>query len=393
MIKNDKRPILFFEFVTHFGGSNKSTIALLNELNKQYDVAVLDTYGCCKEYIDELEKRGIAYDIILPEAEKIIIGGGSPIERLWRMLGTAGQIWHIIKLLRRKLKEINPQLIWLNSEKSMFCVGRAVGKQFPTLIFIRGKHAKLKWYCLKDWKNLSLIVANNSESLKFFQRFNWTKDKLAVAYNGIDFDATQRTGPAPKSLPGQSTPLRVVMPATLIPLKAHSVAIKGFAKFCQDEPDAVLWICGDIPNELADYYFKRLLALRHELGMDDKIHFLGWCSDVPAIIRCADIMLLTSETEGLPRSMLEAMALGKPVIATSAGGIPEVIRNGIEGILIDVGDDNAVTEALQKLKNPNIRRKMGYAGQQRVKSEFSIKRQADDFLRCVKKIVHNHRKG
>lgn len=183
------------------------------------------------------------------------------------------------------------------------------------------------------------------------------------------------------------------MPATLIPLKAHSVAIKGFAKFCQDEPDAVLWICGDIPNELADYYFKRLLALRHELGMDDKIHFLGWCSDVPAIIRCADIMLLTSETEGLPRSMLEAMALGKPVIATSAGGIPEVIRNGIEGILIDVGDDNAVTEALQKLKNPNIRRKMGYAGQQRVKSEFSIKRQADDFLRCVKKIVHNHRKG
>lgn len=392
MIENNKRPILFFEFVTHFGGSNKSTIALLNELNKQCDVVVLDAYGCCKEYINELEKHGIAYDIILPEAEKTVIGGGSPIERLRRMLGTAGQIWHIIKLLRRKLKEINPQLIWLNSEKAMFCVGRAVGKQLPTLIFIRVKHAKLKWYCLNDWKNLGMIVANNSESLKFFQQFDWARNKLAVAYNGIEFDAAQIAEPAPEDLPGQTASLKIVMPATLIPLKAHSVAIKGLSNLCRSGTDAVLWICGDVPNNLPLDYYEKLLALRDELNMAEKIHFLGWRSDMQAIIKRADVMILTSETEGLPRTILEAMALAKPVIATRVGGIPEVIRDGVDGILIDVGDVDAIAEALQRLQNSDIRRKMGHAGQQRVKTEFTIKRQADDFLDSVDRIVHNHSK-
>ncbi len=387
MVEKDKGPIVFFSSVTHFGGSVKSTIALIEEIKKKCDVMVLDVSGCCTEYINELEKLGITYEIILPKAKKMIIGGSSRISRLWRVLIAGGEIWRIVRQLRRKLEDINPQVICLNFQKSMFYVGRAVGKRFPTLMFVRIRYQKLKWYCLKDWRNLGVIVGNNSKTLKFFEQFDWARNKLAVAYNGIDFDAIQRTEAASKNLPGQDSSLKMLMPATLIPLKAHSVAIKGFAKFCRSHNDCIMWICGDTPNNLTLDYENSLHELCHKLGITDKVHFLGWCSNVPAIMKSADIMVLTSETEGLPRSLLEAMALGLPVIATKVGGITEVIRDDVDGILVDVGDDDAVATALERLQIAETRHKMGLAGQQRIKTEFSIKRQADVFLKLINKIV------
>ena len=107
----------------------------------------------------------------------------------------------------------------------------------------------------------------------------------------------------------------------------------------------------------------------------------------------SNILIVTSETEGMPRSVLEAMALGKPVIATRVGGIPEVIRDGVDGILIDVGDDDAVAESLQRLENPDIRREMGLAAQQRIKANFNIKDKAAEFLKCVDKVLSAHREN
>ena len=86
MAEKDKRPIVFFGTVTHFGGSEKSTVALIVELKKTCDVIVLDVSGCCTEYINELEKLGITYEIIFPKAKNIIIGGSSRISRLWRVI-------------------------------------------------------------------------------------------------------------------------------------------------------------------------------------------------------------------------------------------------------------------------------------------------------------------
>ncbi len=381
-------PIVFVASVTHFGGAVKSTVLLIEEIKKKRDVIVLELHGSCPEYMADLESREIAYDIILPGAKKAVIGGKSGIIRFWRMFRALGESFQIVRVLRKKLNEINPCIIWLNMQKSLFFVRFAVGNKFPTLLFVRGIYKNLKWYCLDSWKKLDIIIANNSESLKFFRQFRWSRGKLAVAHNGIDFDIAQVTGPAPTDLPKQNAKVKIVMPATLIPLKAHAIAIKGFAKFCESGNDGTMWICGDVPNNLPSVYMDELLALRQKLGVEDKVHFLGWRNDVMAIMKTSDIMILTSETEGLPRSILEAMVVGLPVIATRVGGIPEVIRNGVEGFLIDVGDYDAVAKSLEKLKNPDICYKMGHAAQERVKTEFSLKMQADKFLKCVGRVVN-----
>ena len=378
---NKRKSIVFFEFVTHFGGSNKSTIALINELRNNCDVTVLDAYGSCSEYLDELTKNGINHDVVLPKKDDIVIGGSS-IGRAFKILAASGEILRLIKALRQKLKRLNPDAIWLNSEKGMFCAGRAVGDTVPTIQFIRTEIKSLKWYCIRDWKRVGMIAGNNSQCLKFFEKYSWAKDRLVVAYNGIDIDSVANIVPA-CDLPRADAELKVVMPATLLPLKAHVVAIKAVAKLAEKGLDIILWICGDVPNNLSADYKNQLISLCNELKIQDRIFFLGWRNDVLAIMKQADVMMLTSNTEGLPRSILEAMALGKPVIATRVGGIPELIRNDIDGILVEKGDFNAAAESLLRLRSPSIRRKMGLIAQERVKVEFTIKKQADVKF-CIK---------
>lgn len=91
------------------------------------------------------------------------------------------------------------------------------------------------------------------------------------------------------------------------------------------------------------------------------------------ILRQADVFVLPSHAEGLPVAMLEAMAYGLPVIATRVGGIPAVLRDGVEGFLIEAGDVNALSDRMLRLsQDPNLRQQMGNAAQRRAEAEFSL---------------------
>jgi len=389
MGNKNSRPIVFFNSVVKFGGSIKSTVVLIEELRRKgVNVFVLDGGGYCAEYIETLQRLNIPHHVVLPNAKRLIIGS-SGIMRLWRMMLASVELVKIIIRLRKKLLQLNPSAIWVNSEKSMFCVGRAVGNRFPTVIFIRGKHHPLKWFCIRDWKNLGAVVGNNAESLEFFKQFEYTRGKLSVAYNGIDYDSLQKEYNLSEVLPAEKTEaLKIVMPAMLIPLKAHNVAIEGLAKLRQKGHRAVLWICGDTPNELPKDYEDGLHKLCRELKVENDVYFLGWRSDVVAIMQRSDLLILTSTTEGLPRSILEAMATGLPVIATKVGGVPEIIRDGVDGILVDSGDSDAIAEALERFLNPSVRSAMGQAARKNVRENFTIQKQAEDFLACVEKSIN-----
>jgi glycosyltransferase involved in cell wall biosynthesis len=375
--------IVFACPVTHYGGAIRSSVALLRELAKRTPVFVLDFYGTCPEYLDDLKTAGIHYHVLLPGAHWSIIGGANKADRLLRLLRSSVEALKLIKRLESALLQIRPRCIWVNCEKSLFCVSRAIGDHFPVVIFIRGKHREPSILLRHDWKRLSRIVGNNRESLKVFEKYNWTRDMLCVARNGIDFEELQHVGIPAKPLPGQDSTMRVVMVATLIPLKAHATAIKGFARFCEVHGDAVLWICGDTPNSLSLDYEEGLHTLCRKLGVADRVHFLGWRRDVPEILKAANVFLLTSETEGLPRSMLEAMSLGLPPICTAVGGVPEVITDGVDGFLIDVNDADAVARALDKMQNETTRKRIGCAAKERVRTGFTIQNQAEMFLRIV----------
>jgi glycosyltransferase involved in cell wall biosynthesis len=94
-----------------------------------------------------------------------------------------------------------------------------------------------------------------------------------------------------------------------------------------------------------------------ELGVDGRVHFLGPLArdDVLTLFRAADAALLTSAWENLPHSVVEALAVGTPVVATAVGGVPEVVRDGENGLLVAPGDVDALADAIRRVSEPGLR--------------------------------------
>jgi glycosyltransferase involved in cell wall biosynthesis len=110
-------------------------------------------------------------------------------------------------------------------------------------------------------------------------------------------------------------------------------------------------------------------------GMSASFHLLGWREDVPELLAAMDIFLLTSLFEGLPRSVLQAMAASVPVVVTDTGGVTEVVRNGETGVLVPPSNPGAAAEALVVLaRDPERRRRMAEAARSRLGDEFDIRR-------------------
>ncbi len=117
-------------------------------------------------------------------------------------------------------------------------------------------------------------------------------------------------------------------------------------------------------------------------GVADRVHLLGHRDDIPAILAAADVFAMPSLFEGLPLAILEAMFAGKPVVASAVGGIPEAIRDGIEGRLVPAGDVAALSRALDELLVDVARRAAsGAAARRRAEAEFTISHMADAYER------------
>lgn len=148
----------------------------------------------------------------------------------------------------------------------------------------------------------------------------------------------------------------LLMVAEFTERKRHADAIRAFSKVVH--PGAQLMLAGGGP------LFEGMRRLADESGVADRVHFLGPRSDVPVLIKKARAMILTSRQEGLPRSVLEAMSMGVPVIGTRIRGTTELLERGA-GVLVDVGDIDKLAGAMQMLvDDPAAATAMGQVGLQ-----------------------------
>ncbi|MDP9053816.1 MAG: glycosyltransferase [Acidobacteriota bacterium] len=134
-------------------------------------------------------------------------------------------------------------------------------------------------------------------------------------------------------------------------------------------PEVKLVIAGDGANRV------ELEQYAAQLGIAASVVFTGFRTDLPDLLREADVSVLPSLSEGLSNSLLEAMSAGVPVIATNVGGNPEIVEDGTSGLLVPVRDANALAAAMiRMLADPELRRNLGTAGRRRIASEFSMER-------------------
>jgi len=193
--------------------------------------------------------------------------------------------------------------------------------------------------------------------------------KIKLIYNGIDtsrFEKKFELGKLRKELNLSKGDLILGNVGNLREVKDHHTLILSFSKVSPFFPQAKLLIIGE--GELKT----NLIKLRSELGLDDRVLFLGHRDDIPSLLNLMDIFVLSSRLEGCSISILEAMASGKPVIATSVGGNPELVLEGKTGLLFPSAEPEKLAETvIQLLKDEKLRKRMGEEGRKRVKEKFS----------------------
>ncbi len=117
----------------------------------------------------------------------------------------------------------------------------------------------------------------------------------------------------------------------------------------------------------------------HELGIARHLLSVGYQRDVAPYYAFFDALLLPSANEGTPVVAIESLAAGKPVVATAVGGVPDVVDDGADGILVPVGDVGAMADALERLaRDPGLRARMGEIGRMRVVPRYRVERLVDD---------------
>ena len=164
------------------------------------------------------------------------------------------------------------------------------------------------------------------------------------------------------------TPLIGVL-GRLAPVKEHTVVLEAMTHL----PGVHLAIFGD--GELGS----TLRAMSRELGIGERVHFMGWWSDVPSALSDLDVVALTSRNEGTPVSLIEAHASGLPVVATDVGGVRSVVEDDQTGYVVSVGDAVAVADRIRRLlEEPELRSKMGRLGRERVAMRFDKNRLLSD---------------
>jgi len=136
------------------------------------------------------------------------------------------------------------------------------------------------------------------------------------------------------------------------------------------------------------YLRTELEALTQEMGLSDYVIFTGFRSDIPEITSIFDIALLASFFEGLGRVLLEAMVLSKPVIASRAGGIVDVVTDSETGILVPPNDSAALAQAMIKLLlDGDLRKRMGEAGRAKIDAKFSARTMVNQIQAVYEELI------
>jgi glycosyltransferase involved in cell wall biosynthesis len=188
-----------------------------------------------------------------------------------------------------------------------------------------------------------------------------TGPRVCTILNGIDLDRFPYTGPCPQG--------PVVTVARLSPEKDVANLVRATAIAAREEDDLRVEVAG------GGSCLEELKGLAAELGVAERVTFLGEVRDVPALLGRARMFVLPSLSEGIPLTVLEAMARGLPVVATRVGGLHEVVADGVTGLLVPPADPAALAGAMVELYNDRYRRdRAGCAGRRRVEECFDVRR-------------------
>lgn len=240
------------------------------------------------------------------------------------------------------------------------------GRHFPD--FRRWKRVLANRTLLE--KRDSVVGVGNVVRQALIANEGFRADRVQVIYNGIDLvpyeDRPADREQSRTEMGVAQGDLVILQVARFDYLKDHATALRTMKLVAAASPLSRLVLVGDGPEMV------RASQLVRDLKLDGRVTFLGLRNDVPRLWRAADVCLLTSISEGIPLTLIEAMAAGVPVVATDVGGVSEVVEHGLTGLLAPRGNEQALASAvLQLAGDPDLRSRLGRSGMLRARDLFS----------------------
>jgi glycosyltransferase involved in cell wall biosynthesis len=240
------------------------------------------------------------------------------------------------------------------------------------------------WHCrdlvdlgrLEPWliRKASVVIAISGAVSRHLQRHG-ALAKVVTIPNAVNAEALEERalGQSRRAEWGLDNGHFVVgMAGQLVPWKRHDLFLQAAVPIAAAIPEARFLIIGGNLFDKSSSYEESIRQLVRELGLEDKVVFAGYRSDMPAVLNSLDVLVHPPDREPLGRVILEAMAVGKPVVAVNAAGPAEIVSGGAGGLLVAAGDARGMAEAVIGLRrNPEHAAALGLAGRDRVQSAFS----------------------
>ena len=238
----------------------------------------------------------------------------------------------------------------------------------------------LDWFCARFLQKQIVAV---SQDLADILQQSYPKQKISVIENGIVIDDFSHKKTEISTADTESSPLEVAIAGRLTPIKRIDIFFQTAQFLKQNHPEMNLsfHIYGDGP--LRD----ELDLLSKELMVDDIVHFEGHSSDIKSELEKIDILLMTSDHEGLPMILLEAMASRVPIIAHAVGGIPNLLDHGNCGLLVKENNPDSYATAIFELaQHPEQRTRITQQAFKRLREHYSAEQNAANYLKAYQDI-------
>lgn len=351
----DKLKILFIHGGMEIGGAERELLGIVDRLpNTRYELSVASPgQGPLTE---ELNRRAIPQAAIpLPP---------------WRKLRAFAQRSSSVRQLRQVIESDPPTVVHVNDMWWVPQTMQAVRNMgIPVAAHVRQQiePTKVRRYGLH---HADLLFAVSRHVQAGLMAGGVLKERLRVLYSGIEIPADQPHDTIDLkrllALPPQARLIGTV--ANLFARKGYHVMIEALPLILAEMPDVHYVIIGGGDQE----YHTSLQQAVDNKGLRNHVHFIGHQSHVASYLTAFELYVHPALMEGFGIAVLEAMAMGKPVIATRIGGVPEIVEDGMTGILVPAGDAEALAaNVVTLLEDPDRASRMGHAGRERARDQFS----------------------
>ncbi|MDA0991874.1 MAG: glycosyltransferase [Verrucomicrobia bacterium] len=319
-----------------------------------------------------------------PERHELVRGG----VRVTELAVKHRLDFHAVRVLRRIIRAERPDLVYAprNSTLSVSILA-SIGIKQHAVVAYRGTIGHIDRIDPAAWltylnPRVDQILCVSEAVRQYLIGVRLPPARLTTVYKGHDVSWYADPVPldrADYNIPSNATLVGFI--GSIRPVKGVDILVEALAKL-PPTTDVHLALIGE----------ERLKQIREQaesLGLRDRVHFLGYRSDAAHLASAFDIFVMPSlEREGLPRAVIEAMAQAVAVIVTQVGGLPELVEDGVSGLVIPPRDPDALAAALQRLAaDSSYRETLGAAARQRIQSHFNITATIDNTIAAFRNAI------